>query len=117
MKRVEVDYGAKIEHNGKTCYQQGWNGEGYVFKDEQAFLNNTDDICYIPEHAFDDAKEVEIEGETYYEIERENAYTRKDLEELIKGVEDYEGNPWDIETFFSMLMWEFPETRISESGY
>ena len=115
MNKVTVNYGAKIERNGKTYYQQGSNGEGYVFKDEQAFLNNTDDICYIPEHAFDDAKEVEIEGETYYEIERENAYTRKDLEEVIKEAEDYEDNPWDVEDFFRALMWEFPETLIAES--
>lgn len=108
--------GKKIVLNGQTFFQNEYYSfdglsYGYVFKDEKAFKENSKEVCYIPEHAFDDAEEVIIDGETYYAVD---GYTRESLEELIKGEVDEEGEPIDIEDFFNHLEWAYPETALSE---
>lgn len=108
--------GKKATLNGQVFYQNEYYSfdglsYGYVFKDEKAFRENPKEVCYIPEHAFDDAEEVIIEGETYYAVD---GYTRESLEELIKGEIDEEGEPIDIGYFFNRLEWAYPETYLNE---
>lgn len=78
MKKVEVfPCGFKVyDDNGNLVgYEGDYNGEGFVYKDEDAFLNHPDEICYIAEHAFDDiegdymtVEEAKTEGETHKTI-------------------------------------------------
>ena len=108
--------GKKITINGETFYSQeyfSYDGlsYGYIFKDERAFYENPEEVCYIPEHAFDDAEEIVVNGEMFYAV---NGYTREDLEELIKNRVDEEGEPIDIEYFFDKLVWAYPETYLEE---
>lgn len=107
--------GNKVTIDGEIWYSQGHCSDGfeygYVFKDEEAFNNHTDDVCYIPEHAFDDADMQIIDGEKFYLV---GGYTRKDLEELTEDVTDEDGELLDIEYFFHSLYWCYPETRLNE---
>lgn len=116
MKKDYEMAGKKATVNGQTFYSNEYYSfdglsYGFVFKDEKAFRENPDEICYIPEHAFDDAEEVIINGETFYAVE---GYTRNALEQLIEGEIDEDGDPIDIEYFFQKLEWAYPETYLLE---
>lgn len=114
--------GNKITRDGKTYYCKDYTGEGFIFKDEQAFENNTDDVCYIPEYGFADLDPAfTIDGEDYYEVKRDNCYTRKDLEDLYnEWLEDHKeeleenGEYYPLEFIFGELDWMFPETYLNE---
>ncbi len=110
--------GKKITIDGDIYYSNAYffNGAEYggIFKDEKAFKEDPKAVCYIPEHAFDDAEGIEVDGETYYDV---TGYTREDLENLIEGETDEEGDPIDIEHFFYNLLWAYPETYLSEITY
>lgn len=116
MEKYYEIAGKKATQDGQAFYQNEYYSfdglsYGYIFKDEKAFKENPKEVCYIPEHAFDDAEEVIIDGETYYAVD---GYTRESLEELIKGEVDEEGEPIEIEDFFNILEWAYPETYINE---
>ena len=78
MKKEEVyPAGFKVydDNNNLIGYEPDSCGEGFVYKDEDAFLNHPDEICYIAEHAFDDiegdymtVEEAKTEGETHKTI-------------------------------------------------
>lgn len=81
MKKVKVfpcGYKVYDDNDNLIGYEQDYYGEGcdgYVYKDEDAFLNHPDEICYIAEHAFDDiegdymtVEEAKTEGETHKTI-------------------------------------------------
>ena len=77
MKKVEVfPCGFKVyDDNGNLVgYEGDYNGEGFVYKDEDAFLNHPDELCYIPEHAFpenDEEEDFETTPEyTYVPVEK-----------------------------------------------
>lgn len=113
--------GKKIIVDGETLYHPEYVDDGWtfgtIFKDEDAFKNNTDDVCYIPEAVFiyEEPEPAEVfDGEEYYRV---NGYTRKDLEELVEGEVDKYGDPIDVEAFFESLMWCHPETRLDEIAY
>ena len=78
MRKEEVyPAGFKVydDNNNLVGYEPDNCGEGCVYKDEDAFLNHPDEICYIAEHAFDDiegdymtVEEAKTEGETHKTI-------------------------------------------------
>ena len=78
MRKEEVfPAGFKVydDNNNLIGYEPDNCGEGFVYKDEDAFLNHPDEICYIAEHAFDDiegdymtVEEAKTEGETHKTI-------------------------------------------------
>lgn len=78
MRKEEVyPAGFKVydDNNNLIGYEPDSCGEGFVYKDEDAFLNHPDEICYIAEHAFDDiegdymtVEEAKTEGETHKTI-------------------------------------------------
>lgn len=68
----------------RDYYRQGW-----IFKDEDAFQNRPDDVCYIPE--FSDEK-----------------YTRNDILKLLAGGEEL------AEIMFEELDWQHPETLLED---
>ena len=78
MRKEEVyPAGFKVydDNNNLVGYEPDNCGEGFVYKDEDAFLNHPDEICYIAEHAFDDiegdymtVEEAKTEGETHKTI-------------------------------------------------
>lgn len=78
MRKEEVyPAGFKVydDNNNLVGYECDSCGEGFVYKNEDAFLNHPDEICYIAEHAFDDiegdymtVEEAKTEGETHKTI-------------------------------------------------
>jgi hypothetical protein len=64
-------------------------GQGYIFKDEEAFLNHYDKPCYIPELS-------------------DNVYTKQDFINLCGGREDLAAICFDI------VDWQHPESWIDE---
>lgn len=108
--------GKKVTVNGETFYSQEYYSfdgmeYGYVYKNEQAFYENPDEVCYIPEYEFNDAYWIDVNGERYYVV---NGYTRKDLEKLVKDKVDEDDEPINVEYFFQRLNWAYPETYLNE---
>lgn len=78
MRKEEVyPAGFKVYDDNRNLigYECDRCGEGFVYKDEDAFLNHPDEICYIAEHAFDDiegdymtVEEAKAKGETHKTI-------------------------------------------------
>ena len=82
-------------------------GQGYVFKDYDAYENDWDKVCYIPE--------IAAEGEY---VEEENMYTHNDLLELCKDCEATRDNYSDeCDYMFGELEWCCPETFLDEIDY
>lgn len=76
--------------------------EGNIYKNEDAFLNRPDEVCYIPEHAAD--------HEGWQIPENEDCFTHNSLLKLCKGNEKICCN------LFYSLEWTFPSTLLDEWG-
>ena len=68
----------------RDYYRQGW-----IFKDEDAFQNRPDDVCYIPELS-------------------DEKYTRNDILKIFAGDEEL------AETMFEELDWQHPESLLED---
>lgn len=68
----------------RDYYRQGW-----IFKDEEAFLSHADQVCYVPELS-------------------DGGYTRQDFMELCNGQEDFAAE------CFRAVDWQCPETWVDE---
>lgn len=98
--------GECIQVDNKTYYLKGASNEGYIYKDYNAFKNEPDKVCYIPEYA----DEVEIGEHSAVPADSEDCYTKKKLLELCHG------NKKLCEDLFSDLEWTYPETLLNEWG-
>ena len=78
----EIDEAEAIIERGGT--EQGW-----VFKDENAFVNRTDKVCYIPEL-------------------HDTGYTRQNFLDMCGGREDFAAE------LFDFVDWQSPETLLQE---
>jgi len=107
--------GEKITVYGQTYYAPGYYDDGWAFgriyKDEQAFYENPDEICYIHEYAFEEADFIVANGKKFYCV---GGFTRKDLEFLVKDTIDEDGRMLHVEDFFCGLNWQSPETYYYE---
>lgn len=65
-------------------YRQGW-----IFKDEDAFLNHPDKVCYIPELS-------------------DTTYTRNSIVEMLNGDEEL------AQEMFYELDWQHPESLLED---
>lgn len=108
--------------NGEKYFSNDFRSDGFtyghVYWNQQAFMESPDEVCYIPEHAFDDIEPVKIDGKDFYPAEMVGGYTRRQLEELVEDETDEDEDPIDVECFFNSLFWCCPETRLNElAGY
>lgn len=114
-------YGERRMIDGDAHYSQGYRSDGmtygYVYWNERVFMEQPDEVCYIPEHAFDDATAVTVDGEDYYPADEVGGYTRRDLERMLEGETDEDGDAITVEDFFHSLFWCYPETRLMELTY
>jgi hypothetical protein len=76
---------------------------GFIYKNEDAFANHPEHVCYVPEYGFDETE--------YVDEESNNAYTYNDLLSLC------DGNKELCKNMFAELSWEFPETWLTEYNY
>lgn len=74
----------KPEIIDRDYYRQGW-----IFKDEDAFQDRPDDVCYIPELS-------------------DEKYTRNDILKILAGDEEL------AETMFEELDWQHPESLLED---
>ena len=119
MARELHQAGRCIVKDGRTYFTNEYLsidglGYGYVYKNERAFMEQPDEVCYIPEHAFDDVQPVRVDSKDYYPADEVGGYTRHDLEELVNGETDEDGDAITVEDFFRSLFWCYPETRLNE---
>ena len=128
MKKVEVfpcGYKVYDDNDNLIGYDGNYNGEGFIYKDEDAFLGHPDEICYIPESVFPEA-----EGEEAYDhefgmvpvdIALKHGETRKTIaEQIADGYrEDYMLTDEQIDrctkSVFQNLEWSCVATNITES--
>lgn len=75
-----------------------WIGQGYGYKNKDAYEEDPDAICYIPEYSFD---------EDTLELHIESCYTRNDF---IKIAGDVDKAGW----LFNAVDWQHPEALIDE---
>lgn len=92
----------------KTDYPPEWTENGRCYKNEEAYDNNRDAICYIPECEYDEDREDDEEDENDNEnksyIDRADAYSHNDLLELCEGDEEA------CDKLFMLLDWSCPST-------
>lgn len=108
--KVYDDNGNLIGYECDSC------GEGFVYKNEEAFRDHPDEICYIPEHAFDD-----IEGE-YMTIEeaKVGGETHKTIVEQVldEWGEEYmltdEQAEYMAKDIFGIAEWAYISTYLAE---
>lgn len=113
--------GQKIVRDGKTLYAPEYYDDGITdgdfFKDEKAFHEDRDAVCYIPEAYFEDERPAAIVDDVVFFDVGAYGYTRAQLEILVEGEVDEEGNPIKVEDFFGELLWQCPEVKLEEWTY
>lgn len=121
MAKDYQTYGEKRIINGEVYYSQGRCSDGmeygWVYKNERAFAEQPDEVCYIPEYAFEGVESVMVDATDFYPADVVGGYTRRQLEELVEGEVDEDGDKIDVEYFFQSLFWCFPETKLNEMTY
>lgn len=103
--------------------------EGFCFKDNAAFENDFDKVCYIPEGSMERLIEMQGEGEDKTDlelIENGGAYTRNSLRQLLLEymqdfyphyrLEDVVENKIDV-CLFQICDWRYPETILDEGCF
>lgn len=75
--------------NEPEIIDRGYYRQGWIFKDEDAFQNRPDDVCYIPELS-------------------DEKYTRNDILKILAGDEEL------AETMFEELDWQHPESLLED---
>lgn len=108
-KRI-ADIGEVHWHDGLPYFLFGHSDNGFIFKDEEAYKNDSNAPCYVPEYAAED-NAVTIDG-IEYECGGENCdyYTHNDLLALCFGNREW------CDALFSELDWCYPETHIEEEN-
>ena len=91
MDRKYLKVGTYVPGTEKkeTVIQREYYRQGWIFKDEAAFLFHADQVCYVPE--------LSDEG-----------YTRQDFMALCNGQEDFAAE------CFRAVDWQCPETWVDE---
>ena len=102
-----IEIGKKIETREGIFYELEYNGEGNIYKNEDAFLNRPDEVCYVPEYAAEGHKDWRVP-------QNENCFTHNSLLALCKGNEEV------CQDLFYSLEWTYPATLLDEwdsNGY
>lgn len=107
VKRI-ADIGEVHWHDHQPYFLFGHSENGFIFKDCEAYKDNWDAPCYVPEYAGEDAA-ITING-IEYECGGEdcNFYTHNDLLKLCCGNREW------CDALFNSLDWCYPETKIEE---
>lgn len=97
-----IRVGTRIETREGVFYELAYAGEGCIYKDEDAFINRHDEICYVPEVAASDYEHWTVPSTDEY------CYSHKDLLDICNGDENLCGQ------LFYSLEWICPETLLAE---
>ena len=102
-----IEIGKRIETPNGVFYELEYGEEGNIYKNEDAFLNRPDEVCYVPEYAAEGCEEWRVP-------QNENCFTHNSLLALCKGNEEV-----CLDLFYSRE-WTFPTTLMEEwdsNGY
>ena len=102
-----IEIGKKTETPEGVFYELEYGGEGNIYKNEDAFLNRPNEVCYVPEYAVEDYENGQVP-------QTGDCYTHNSLLELCKGDEEV------CQNLFYSLEWTYPETLLEEwdlNGY
>lgn len=122
MKKVEVYCGWKIyddDLKNVIGYQGDHSGEGFIYKDYDAFENNPDEICYIPEGSFDE--KGQYDDFLTVEEAKQAGETKNTIMEQIRDAwaEDYLLTDEQVEYFakdvFGIADWACIATYLAEN--
>ena len=106
--RTMIEIGKRIETPKGVSYELEYSGEGYIYKNEDAFLNRPDDVCYVPEYAAEDREGWRVPQN------KDCCFTHNSLLALCKGNEEV------CQDLFYSLEWTYPATLLDEwdsNGY
>ena len=113
---------------------------GVIYKNEEIFENNHDEICYIPEYGLEELEELIKEGENLNEkeiIEKGIGFSRNSLirdiiifydetcteEQIQEGKLKYDNKVIDVKktgldkSVFEYLDWTYPTTLMSDIDF
>ncbi len=111
MGTNKVAYIGEIHwHNDLPYFLFGYSDNGFIFKDEEAYKNDWDAPCYVPEYAAEDAT-VTINGVKYEcggSKDKCDWYSHNDLLELCQN------NCELCDSLFASIDWCYPETWLNE---
>lgn len=104
-----------------------FTGYGFAFKDDKAFDNDFDVICYVPESGLEELDEYKSEGKDFTDkelVERYVGYSRNSLRQVILefmqqynpkfSLEDVVESEIDV-VVFQFCDWQCPGTFLNES--
>lgn len=118
-KYYETTVGQKIYENTNLIgFQAAASDEGFIFKDKKAFNDNPDEICYIPECAWDYG---DNRGMLSVELAKEHGETRNTIRQQVKDAwgEDYmltdEQIDYLAEDVFQLADWACIDTYLAEN--
>ena len=100
--------GNRIETPEGVFYELEYGGEGNIYKNEDAFLNRPDEVCYVPEYAAEDREDWRVSESS------DGCFTHNSLLALCKGNEEV------CQDLFYSLEWTYPTTLLEEwdsNGY
>ena len=103
-----IEIGNRIETPEGVFYELEYGGEGNIYKNEDAFLNRPDEVCYIPEYAAEDHEGWHMPESS------DGCFTHNSLLALCKGNEEV------CQDLFYSLEWTYPTTLLEEwdsNGY
>jgi hypothetical protein len=119
-KYYETTVGQEIYENTNLIgFQAAASDEGFIFKDKKAFNDNPDEICYIPEHAWDDAEDEHVIMPV--ELAKTLGETRNTIRQQVKDAwgEDYmltdEQIDYLTEDVFHLADWACIDTYLAEN--
>ena len=117
MKQYEKFGSFKTLENGLEVYSCEHTWQGFVFKDEERFLNEHDKVCYVQEYGLFDESNIkhELDDDDFYELTYGGGYTRKDFEKIVDtGDISQEEIDRRATILFEMVDWQSPETLYDE---
>nr|WP_229092427.1 thrombopoietin receptor [Bacteroides ovatus] len=103
-----IEIGNRIETPEGVFYELEYGGEGNIYKNEDAFLNRPDEVCYVPEYAAEDREDWRVSESS------DGCFTHNSLLALCKGNEEV------CQDLFYSLEWTYPTTLLEEwdsNGY
>ena len=95
-----IEIGNRIETPEGVFYELEYGGEGNIYKNEDAFLNRPDEVCYIPEYAAEDHEGWHMPESS------DGCFTHNSLLALCKGNEEV------CQDLFYSLEWTYPTTLL-----
>lgn len=130
MKRIEATIGYREEHdNGEVRYFAGQSGNGYCYKDDEAFKSGNG-VCYIREATFVDAEDdyhrayvtleqIKNDEEDYYTkaqiIDAARYYFNSEIPEGYPYTEEFLS--WVALVCYDIASWEGIDLLLNELSF